>query len=254
MPRQIQQSEILNRSICNSKRSECDGKNNNPCKILRNKNIDKRAWLIGGNSQSDLLPTPGTNLYKIGTKTPLPSNEGLQIITSNIPRVNIHGTGKVVIADGMIEQKEIPVEKRVHTIQCDKQTYTFIDIYLSQPSNAYTLILDPNDGTMTEDGFNVYINNIFLGSPSGIIPIELGISNYDYTLNIIAPGIEQDTNIFFVQPNTPCIGNIQQTRLLISWTYGPYIIPNGGNGIFSWRVKSLTHTMINNIIYDDSSV
>lgn len=132
------------------------------------------AWLVGGNDSSELPECPSDGFFNLGVDVPLPADDetgadaelrrelancGIDIITAGDERIRIFGTatddpdyqecmeGRVIIANGFIENEECPAELVVIptgtlTADDDGMPLAIADLYLERPANAYNVIID----------------------------------------------------------------------------------------------------------------
>lgn len=270
----------------------CDG---DKCIIIPrpNDNTTRIPYYVGGNNSHELPQITSDHLYRLGLNNDAVTNSaGVQVETGGNGRINIYGNntlsytqpcgleGRVVIANGMIEQKEIPAIKVLQQrIAFNLQTgpsVRFIDVYLPCPSNTYTLNIDEQDGTdIGNNTTEVYINNIFLGmSPPTVfgsytlanveptMGLELGINNFIYNLKVVLP--QNNTRIYnvrFTYPGTPpppydayAAFKYMNTNLTVN--YSPYVIQPSGEASFQFQVvprpsspAGIMHNMLHNTVY-----
>lgn len=187
--------------------------------------VDGLAWLVGGNYSDQLTPDiPPDGGYDLGINVSDPelpaSSAKLHIITSGTNRIEIFGNaadepdeyrpgmeGRVVIANGFIENRDIPAvfapllppSTPPSPPSSDGDVLPpMADVYLERPSNAYNLVVPEDFGTLitTDDNaavsaiFNnaytlaaetvriVFINNIFLGEKPYAVDITYD-TNYN---------------------------------------------------------------------------
>ena len=262
-------------------------KSTSSCDTGHKKPITKIPFYIGGNNIDEVPRLPQDHFYKLGIiDEKLVDGAGIQVITSNKPRINIHGDntvnytqpcglgGRVVISNGMIEQKEIYAMKIIQNRDCLSNTVRFIDIYLPCPSNAYTLVLDDADGIdIGNNTVEIYINNIFLGTPPSTVydaytmgnvtptsNLELDINNFFFTLKLLPNSITATKfNVRFTYPGSPpspydCYAGYKFGVTRPTINYSPYMIPSVGMGIFQFQVipniSNLSYNMLHITIHD----
>lgn len=171
-------------------------------------------WLVGGNAGTQLPTLPASGFYELGTLASAPPVAGVDIITDGTTRIRINGdasndptyevyeAGKVIIANGFIEQEAepalvVPISGPALPPGSVATVPPFIDLYLERASNVYDATIPCDFGTLVPadfvpDGVNpispffeadptiagariVYINNIFLGNhPPGAPTSTIG--------------------------------------------------------------------------------
>lgn len=250
----------------------------------------RRAYLIGGNAPGRLPPVPADGFYDLGIVASGESSfseAGLDIVTSNVDRVRIHGEetneepqfqagmeGRTVISNGMIAQEELPASAFFIGNGLLPPGIGFVDIYLERPSNVYSLTV--SDTTLAPASFPTFstdfpgyapltIGNMFVGerpinAPSSVTgynaasvtpaaPLELGIDTYNFLLKIVRPVFGIGTLPLAVFFGEA--GAQQVNTVSPTLNVAPYLIPAGGAGFFEFRVENgSTFTMLSNVIYN----
>lgn len=199
------------------------------------------AWLVGGNESTQLgseIPLDGFYDMGIDAETGPNATAGVDLITTGEARIRIYGDaldqpleyqegmeGRVVVANGFIENRDIPalfapltplVAPTIPPVTDEDVLPPIVDVYLERPSNAYNLNVPVGFGALITSDYNdpsglfvpangsrvVFINNIFLGDRPATAPtvfdstytanavtpttgLALGVNTFDYLLKII---------------------------------------------------------------------
>lgn len=136
-------------------------------------------WLVGGNESTQLPSVPTDGYFEFGVDTTTPSDPlanpqqaaiaaaGIDVLTAGDERIRILGDasndpdyqdvmqGRVLIANGFIENEEVPAELVLippgSGSTLPGTPLTIGNVFLERPANAYNLLID------TADAANLYL-------------------------------------------------------------------------------------------------